>query len=230
MKKFTEGELVSIYTQLVKKNDHYFNRYSSMPNCPVRNWNYNWRGHDMPRNFTILDFIEWTNKHNIRVGDELGITCASDPELSFLSYKNTTLLEYPPYDLHNYYDEFYDKFDFLIFSQTIEHLYNPFMALENIYKYVKPGGYVFTSVPTINIPHSTPIHYNGYNPMGLALLFLSTGFEVVETGQWGNYDYINQLFKHHSWPDVSQVSHVNEERNVAQCWILARRPTTVSCV
>ena len=116
MKKFTEGELVSIYTQLVKKNDHYFNRYSSMPNCPVRNWNYNWRGHDMPRNFTILDFIEWTNKHNIRVGDELGITCASDPELSFLSYKNTTLLEYPPYDLHNYYDEFYDKFDFLIFN------------------------------------------------------------------------------------------------------------------
>ena len=98
------------------------------------------------------------------------------------------------------------------------------MALENIYKYVKPGGYVFTSVPTINIPHSTPIHYNGYNPMGLTLLFLSTGFDVIETGQWGNYDYINQLFKQHSWPDVSQVSHVNEERNVSQCWILARRP------
>jgi len=46
----------------------------------------------------------------------------------------------------------------------IEHLYNPFMAMENIYKYIKPGGYVYTSVPTINIPHMTPIHYNGYNP------------------------------------------------------------------
>jgi len=89
---------------------------------------------------------------------------------------------------------------------------------------VKPGGYVFTSVPTINIPHSTPIHYNGYNPMGLSLLFLSTGFQVIETGQWGNYDYIRQLFHQHIWPDASQVNHVNEERNVAQCWILARRP------
>ena len=70
----------------------------------------------------------------------------------------------------------------------------------------------------------TPIHYNGYNPMGLALLFLSTGFEIIEIGQWGNYDYISKLFKNHDWPDATQVSHINEERNVAQCWILAKKP------
>ena len=70
----------------------------------------------------------------------------------------------------------------------------------------------------------TPIHYNGYNPMGLALLFLSTGFEIIEIGQWGNYDYISKLFWRHFWPDSTQVSHVNEERNVAQCWILAKKP------
>ena len=224
MKHFTEDELTSIYNHLVKKDSHYFNRYTEMPDCPVRNWNHNWSRHDMPRNFAILDFIEWTNKHSIQVGNELGITCTCDPEIEFVSYNNTTLLEYPPYDLHIDYKQFHSYFDLFIFNQTIEHLYNPFMALDNIFKYVKPGGYVFTSVPTINIPHHTPIHYNGYNPMGLALLFLSTGFEVIEMGQWGNYDYINQLFYSHSWPDASQVSHVNEERNVAQCWILARRP------
>lgn len=224
MKTFTEPELMAIYSQFVNKNENYFNQYNSIPSCPVRKWNYDWRGHDAPRVFTILDFIAWTNKHGIHSGDELCITCTSDPELEFVSYKNTTILEYPPYDLHNDYKDFHAKFDFLIFNQTIEHLYNPFMALENIYKYVKPGGYVFTSVPTINIPHSTPIHYNGYNPMGIALLFLSTGFEVIETGQWGNYNYIQHIFKDHSWPDVHQVGHVNEERNVAQCWILVRRP------
>ena len=228
MKKFSDNDLQSIYVQHVKKSASYFNRYSTIPDCPVRSWNHTWSGHDAPRVFAVLDFIEWTIKHGIHVGDELGITCSTDPELEFISYKNKTLLEYPPYDLHNDYIKLHAKFDFFIFNQTIEHLYNPFMALENIYKCVKPGGYVFTSVPTINIPHSTPIHYNGYNPMGLALLFLSTGFEVVEIGQWGNYDYIAHIFKHHGWPDVSQVGHVNEERNVAQCWILARRLPTES--
>ena len=123
------------------------------------------------------------------------ITCAEDPELEFVSYENTTVLKYPPHDLHLFDEKFILKFDFFIFNQTIEHLYNPFKAF-NIYKYMKSGGYVFTSVPTINIPHMTPIHYNGYNPVGLALLFMSCGFEVIEIGQWGNYDYIQKLFKY----------------------------------
>jgi 2-polyprenyl-3-methyl-5-hydroxy-6-metoxy-1,4-benzoquinol methylase len=52
-----------------------------------------------------------------------------------------------------------NEFDFFIFSQTLEHLYNPFEAVKQIYEIVKPGGYVFTSVPTLNIPHM--IHING---------------------------------------------------------------------
>jgi len=223
MKKFTINELKTIYEQQVKKDWSYFNKYKSLPPCPVKKWNNNWLGHDIPRNFTILDFIDWTTKYGINTGAELGITCNDDPELEFIIYKNKTLIEYPPNDLHIYYDKYKLKFDFFIFNQTIEHLYNPFIVLENIYNYIKPGGYVFTSVPTINIPHSTPIHYNGYNPMGLALLFLSTGFEIIEIGQWGNSDYISRLFKYHTWPDNTQVSHVNEERNVAQCWILAKK-------
>ena len=75
---------------------------------------------------------------------------------------------------------FYNSFDFFLFNQTLEHLYNPFHAVENIYKIVKPGGYVFTSVPTLNIPHMTPVHFNGFTPMGLAMLFLSAGFEIVD--------------------------------------------------
>lgn len=177
----------------------------------------------MPRNFTILDFIEWTTKYGINNVDELGITFDNDPELEFITYKKKTIIKYPPHDLHIFYDEYKLKFDFFIFNQTIEHLYNPFMALKNIYNYIKPGGYVFTSVPTINIPHMTPIHYNGYNPMGLALLFNSVGFEIIEIGQWGNYDYINKLFKIHKWPDYTMVNHNNEEKNVVQCWILAKK-------
>lgn len=223
-KVFSERELMEIYNNIVKKDSNYFKKNNPLPNCPIISWNFNWSGHDLPRNFAILDFREWIKKHNISNGQELGITGKDDPELNFLNYNNKNLLSYPPYDLHKYYSIFNNKFDFFIFNQTIEHLYNPFLALENIYKYIKSGGYIYTSVPTINIPHLTPIHYNGYNPMGLALLFISVGFEVLETGQWGNYEYINKLFKDHKWPDANKVSHINEEKNVAQCWILAKKP------
>jgi SAM-dependent methyltransferase len=224
MKKFSANKLEQIYTTIVKHNNSYFTKHKRLPSCPIKSWNYQWGDKDMPRNFCVLDFIEWVQKHDISSGNTLGITCPTDMELEFLNYKNTTTLSYPPYDLHELYDQFINVFDFFVFNQTIEHLYNPFIVIENIYQYVKPGGYVFTSVPTINIPHMTPIHYNGYNPMGLAILFISAGFDVVECGQWGNHEYINKLFKTHCWPGADKVSHVNEERNVVQCWILVRKP------
>ena len=73
----------------------------------------------------------------------------------------------------------------------------------------------------------TPIHYNGFNPMGLAMLFKTANFEIIEIGQWGNYEYIQKLWGTHNWPGYNELNHnnivVNEERNVCQCWILARK-------
>ena len=226
---YSEEELHNIYLRHVKLQESYFKKYEKIPECPIKSWNYSWGDNDMPRAFIVLDFIEWVNKYNIH-SKTLGYTSDTDPELEFLPHDNKTLIEYPPNDLHSIkYDQ---EFDFFLFNQTIEHLYNPFIAVKNIYNSLKEGGYVFTSVPTINIPHMTPIHYNGYNPMGLALLFLSCGFEIVEIGQFGNFKYIQHIFAHHEWIGYNSLNTngriVNEERNVACCWILARRPDTNS--
>jgi hypothetical protein len=76
----------------------------------------------------------------------------------------------------------------------------------------------------------TPIHYYGIYPIGLATLFMSVGFDLLEIGQWGNYDYINYIFNNHTWPDYNQLKSLgngvvkNEERNVAQCWCLVQKP------
>jgi SAM-dependent methyltransferase len=225
--QFTEYELQTIYKNHVKKTNEYFQKYQHLPPCPVNKYNNNWQNFDFPRNWCILDFKEWINQHNISNIEHLGYTCNTDPELEFLTYNNSTLVEYPQFDLHTFSQSFTNVFDFFIFSQTLEHLYNPFKAVENIYKSLKPGGYVFTSVPTINIPHMTPIHFNGFTPMGLAMLFKSANFEIIEIGQWGNYEYIQRLFGKHTWPgynDLNKNGYVsNEERNVCQCWILARK-------
>ena len=223
---FNEEELNSLYIDKVKLPESYFKKYEILPSCPVFGFNYSWADKDFPRVWCILDFIEWIAKYNITI-EHLGYTIDTDPELEFIFPSKKTLISYPQYDLHTISNHFDNEFDFFLFNQTIEHLYNPYEAIKQIYKIIKPGGYVFTSVPTINIPHSTPIHYAGYNPMGLAVLFKSANFEIIEIGQWGNLDYIKKLFETHFWPDYNSLNInniiVNEERNVCQCWILAKK-------
>ena len=223
---FSEEEIKNIYIQKVKLSDSYFKKYELLPNCPVKIYNYNWGDNDFPRVWCILDFIEWNKKYNFNI-EHLGYTCDSDPELEFINSSKKTLLSYPKYDLHTISNYFKNEFDFFLFNQTIEHLYNPFECIKQIYEVVKPGGYVFTSVPTLNIPHITPVHFNGFTPMGLAMLFKTANFEIIEIGQWGNFDYIQKLWSTHSWPSYNVLNNnnivTNEERNVCQCWILARK-------
>ena len=227
LKNFSSNELYKIYNENVKLPESYFNKYRYVPQCPVKKYNYNWDNYDYPRVWCILDFIEWIKKYDIKV-NKLGYTCDADPELEFINYTEKKCLSYPEYDLHTISTHFTNEFDFFLFNQTIEHLYNPFEAIKQIFNIVKPGGYVFTSVPTLNIPHMTPIHFNGYTPMGLALLFASANFEIVEIGQWGCYEYINKLWSTHSWPGYNSLHKnniiPNEENNVCQCWILAKKP------
>jgi SAM-dependent methyltransferase len=225
---FSEEELYKIYADKVDLPESYFKKYEIIPKCPVKKYNYNWSYYDFPRTWCILDFIEWTKKYNITTSiKNLGYTNDCDPELEFIFPLKKTLVSYPQYDLHTISNHFKDEFDFFIFNQTIEHLYNPFEAIKQVYQIVKPGGYVFTSVPTINIPHMTPIHFNGLNPMGLAMLFKTANFEIIEIGQFGNYDYIEKLFKNHSWSGYDELNKnnviKNEKKNVCQCWILAKK-------
>jgi hypothetical protein len=76
---FTEKEIKDIYINKVKLHPSYFKKYENLPKCPVKSWNYDWKNNDFPRNWCILDFIEWTNKYNITNIEHLGYTCNSDP-------------------------------------------------------------------------------------------------------------------------------------------------------
>jgi hypothetical protein len=226
LKLFTEEEIQELYDSKVNLPESYFTKYYNVPNCPIKAWNFSWGYRDFPRTWGILDFKEWIDKYNIAKGEDLGVTCTSDPELEFLEYKNVKCFPYPGNDLHLFNPE--EKFDFFVFNQTIEHLYNPFICVKKIFDCVKPGGYVFTSVPTINILHTVPFHFNGYTPMGLAMLFKSVGFEVMEIGQWGNYEYLTKMWGSQDWPGYDKLQKdnkvTNERLNVCQCWILAKKP------
>lgn len=233
-KKFTENEIIDFFNLKVKKNESYITKYDFLSEeLKVLLDNifshrlYKWNIRDYSRVRTILDFMEWINLYKI-TPINLAYTYEDDPELKLITYENKYLINYDNNngdgDLHNLTIK--EKFDFFLFNQTLEHLYNPFLSIKNIYNSLKNNGYVFTSVPTINIPHAMPIHFNGFTPLGLAMLFKTCGFEVLEIGQWGNYEYLTKLFNAHSWPGYSHLSEngiKNEEKNVVSCWILAQK-------
>ena len=123
---FSANDIGALYNTKVKLPDSYFKKYEFVPDCPVKAWNYSWANNDFPRVWTILDFKEWINKHNIKP-ESLAYTCSSDLELEFITSTKKTLLEYPPNDLHLLSDK--EQYDFFLFNQTIEHLYNPFLAV-----------------------------------------------------------------------------------------------------
>jgi SAM-dependent methyltransferase len=228
MKHFTEQELNELYWNKIHLPDSYFQQYEHVPPCPLRSWDYSWKNNDFPRVWCTLDFRSWIHKYGLSSPAVLGYTCETDPELEFLQPSEKILVDYPTHDLHTIGTSFPHTFDFFLFNQTLEHLYNPYLAMKNIYDCMKPGGVVFTSVPTINIPHMTPIHFGGFTPMGLATLCMSAGFEVLELGQWGNLEYIQRLWSTHQWPGYTTLQKnnrvTNERDNCCQCWILVRKP------
>jgi hypothetical protein len=56
----------------------------------------------------------------------------------------------------------------------------------------------------------------------------SVGFNIVEVGCWGNYNYLNKLFLNNSWPSYESLvdennNIANERNNTCQCWILVKK-------
>lgn len=225
MKLFTESEIQEVYERYFLSNrKDYLSQYNKIPK-ELNGKNWKWEGKDFPRVRAIIDFSNWVKKHQIGNIKKLLITDLGDPELEFLTHEELTFIPYKngTNDLHTL-NLSCKSHDFIIFNQTLEHLYNPFICLENLYNHLKVGGYLYTTVPTINIPHMVPYHFWGITPMGLCMIMKSVGFEIIEVGYWGNYNYISQLFKNHTWPDIKTLkSTANELNNECQCWILVRK-------
>lgn len=226
-------------------SDAYLNKWADIDTALQRltSAGFDARGRDAPRVFTLLDFQEWVATHNLHPQKML-VTDANDPELYFINATRTVEYRYAGSneandkgcgirDLHclGHEDSFTEKdFDMVIISQTLEHLYNPLLAIKNVFDITKKEGYVFTSAPTLNIPHMTPVHFFHYTPMGFVVLFAQAGFEIVEMGQFGNRHYEQMLLNQHHWPDVYQIKNmanstvINERNNPDQVWVLARKP------
>ena len=143
-KIFSEQDILNINNKFVIKSKHYIDKLSPFPlHLNTNKWK--WENKDFPRIPCLLDFKEWVIKHNLIFFDSVLSTCSEDPELEFINYNKITNLVYDKIqgDFHTLKLE--ETFDFIIFNQTIEHLYNPFLSMKNLYNHLKKDGYLLLS-------------------------------------------------------------------------------------
>ena len=222
-------EIQELYSRHVDKPEEYYRKANDEYHKLSDSEKSKWFPRDFPRLASIFDYKEWIEKYNLKHVGKLLSTCSSDAELDYITYDNITTCDYEidkKYDLH-VIDLDEKDYDMIIFNQTLEHLYNPFVSMKNLYDHLKPGGYLYTTVPTINIPHMVPFHFWGMTPTGLCVLGASVGFNVLECGYWGNLSYINHIFTHNNWPNTSDVMIDGIIENVDHCqsqtWVLLQK-------
>lgn len=81
------------------------------------------------------------------------------------------LLKLPP--------ELYNKYGLALCSDTLEHVRDPFIAVKEIYKILKPGGLFLLSTVACWGVHGHPNDYYRFLPEGLKYICENAGFKTL---------------------------------------------------
>ena len=224
------NDIKRIYDDYVQVNHTTENKYKyqRLPNTK-NNKRWKWEGKDLPRVISLLEFGDYVKENELSFSKTLCINGESDPEYEYVSCGQKTIVHYESdpinHDLHSLSLQDRD-YDFVMLNQTLEHVYDPILCLNNLYLHLRPGGMLYANVPANNIPHSVPFHhYTGFTPTGLGAITQVAGFQILNIGQWGNYEYLQKIFSTQDWPDYRQLVNpgVNEFENPAIVWIFAKK-------
>jgi SAM-dependent methyltransferase len=78
-------------------------------------------------------------------------------------------------------------FDFVLCTETLEHVARPSRVMSELARVLKPGGTLALSVPFLHPVHQAPHDYYRYTPFGLRHLLAESGFDRVEVTSSGGY-------------------------------------------
>lgn len=159
---------------------------------PIRGNMGNGIGKSMSR-YYVEEFIQ-SHKSEIS-GDivEIGRNVYRDtiPQENINSYLCLDIEEYPDVDIVadvQHMPQVHDEiFDSVICTQVLEHVPNPFLAINELYRVLRPGGTLFLTVPFLNNLHMKPHDYWRFTEYSMRLLLNS--FASVRTTSHGSTYY-----------------------------------------
>lgn len=93
------------------------------------------------------------------------------------------------------------EFDTLLSSQVLEHVLSPHDCMNEMYRVLKPGGYLVLTVPQQNEMHSEPIDYWRFTKFGVLQLANESNFEVISILQRGGYHACRAQLRIRKWVD-----------------------------
>jgi 2-polyprenyl-3-methyl-5-hydroxy-6-metoxy-1,4-benzoquinol methylase len=71
------------------------------------------------------------------------------------------------------------KFDVVICAEVIEHVSNPFLAIEQIYRVLNPDGLLVLTAPMKLEIHGSPFDYWRYTPQGFEVLLTKYNHKYI---------------------------------------------------
>lgn len=89
------------------------------------------------------------------------------------------------------------KYDIVICTQVIEHVFDHAKLLSEAYRLLKPGGHIILSGPFIWMLHEEPYDFFRFTKYGFAKLFENAGFIIKEEkANGGKFAALGQLIIH----------------------------------
>lgn len=142
-------------------------------------------------------------------------------------FEDVTKSNIPDVDIHNmpYEDE---AFDYVIADQVLEHVRKPWVAVEEIRRILKPGGYTILTTCLMNAIHWGPKDYWRFTPDGLRVL--CENFSHIEQCEgWGNWQCLlvcntkERTAKVKPKSRLEKLANSKNDNNLIHVWAIARK-------
>ena len=83
-----------------------------------------------------------------------------------------------------------NSFDYVYSLAVFEHLHSPWIAAEEIFRVLKPGGKVFVLTAFMQHMHGYPNHYFNMTTSGLQRIFAQFNISKCQPSSWSNFDQL----------------------------------------
>lgn len=187
-----------------------------------------WINHDVARLPSIYYFHKYIKEFKLEPKKLLSFGAKNDIEIKLLKHESWLDCDYWTNFRHDVEDlsaaQLDKDFDFCMINQTFEHLTNIESAIKNISDHLSKNGYLYCNFPVLNIPHAEPfLFFTGITVQYIIYLCIKNGFDIAMSGQWGNQEYIEYIYKHLTWPDYTKINLDVDIRKPCIGWVLAKK-------